>query len=199
MARNNNLHDFLTDIADAIREKHKDNNPINPQDFSSKIRGITSGGSSSSDDILYYKVVKDESESLFDGPAWEFAFLLMYSYGYITHLIEVKIPGGSYSGAFSYTGSQDLNRSMPINEVFSPTFNEESLKVLGFAIYKGKTTNTVGSNSSYTSSEGTLAEKLEEYFKTQREDDPDEAIELVLEAINKCFIPISKEEYAAIA
>lgn len=179
MARNNNLHDFLTDIANAIR-------------------GITSGGSSSSD-ILYYKVVKDESETFLEVPAWQFAFGFMYLSGYVTHLIEVKTPASSLSGSFSYTGSQNLNRSMPLNSTFSPTLSEESLNVLGFAIYKGKTTNAIGSDSYYTSSEGTLAEKLEEYIKTLREDYTDEAIEACLEVINKCFIPISKEEYAALA
>ena len=40
MAKNDNLHDFLVDIADAIREKTETTDLINPQDFSDKIKSI---------------------------------------------------------------------------------------------------------------------------------------------------------------
>ena len=47
MAKNNNLSDYLLDIADAIREKKGSSEPINAQDFSSEIASIEtkSGGS----------------------------------------------------------------------------------------------------------------------------------------------------------
>ena len=44
MAKNDNLKDFLTDVADAIREKKGTTDLINPQDFSSEIASIQSGG-----------------------------------------------------------------------------------------------------------------------------------------------------------
>lgn len=44
MAKENNLKDLLTDVADAIREKKGTTDLINPQDFGSEIRGIESGG-----------------------------------------------------------------------------------------------------------------------------------------------------------
>lgn len=44
MAKNNNLTDFLVDVADAIREKKGTSESINPQDFSSEIASIKSGG-----------------------------------------------------------------------------------------------------------------------------------------------------------
>ena len=44
MAKNDNLKDFLTDVADAIREKKGTTEKINPQDFSSEIKGIETGG-----------------------------------------------------------------------------------------------------------------------------------------------------------
>lgn len=44
MAKNNNLTDFLVDVADAIREKKGTSEPINPQDFSSEIASIETGG-----------------------------------------------------------------------------------------------------------------------------------------------------------
>lgn len=43
MSKTDNLTDFLTDVADAIREKKGTTEKINPQDFSEEIRGIQSG------------------------------------------------------------------------------------------------------------------------------------------------------------
>lgn len=40
MAKNDNLTDFLTDVADAIRYKKNTTKKINPQDFSEEIKGI---------------------------------------------------------------------------------------------------------------------------------------------------------------
>lgn len=40
MAKDNNLTDFLTDVADAIRAKKGMSDLINPQEFSAKIREI---------------------------------------------------------------------------------------------------------------------------------------------------------------
>lgn len=50
MAKNDNLKDFITDIADAIRQKKGSTELINPQDFSNEIINIQSstGGSSPS-------------------------------------------------------------------------------------------------------------------------------------------------------
>ena len=45
MARNNNLGDFLKDVADAIREKTNASGLINPQDFPERIAAIETGGS----------------------------------------------------------------------------------------------------------------------------------------------------------
>lgn len=44
MAKNDNLKDFLTDIADVIREKKGTTDLINPQNFSAEIASIQSGG-----------------------------------------------------------------------------------------------------------------------------------------------------------
>lgn len=42
MSKQDNLHDFLTDIADAVREKKGTSEKINAQNISSEIRGIES-------------------------------------------------------------------------------------------------------------------------------------------------------------
>ena len=44
MAKNDNLQDFLTDVANSIRTKTGTTDPINAQDFSDKILSISSGG-----------------------------------------------------------------------------------------------------------------------------------------------------------
>ena len=44
MAKTDNLKDFLTDVADAIREKSGESGLINPQDFSARIAAIQTGG-----------------------------------------------------------------------------------------------------------------------------------------------------------
>ena len=48
MAKNNNLTDFLTDIADAIREKRGTSDAINAQNFANEIAAIDGGGSTPS-------------------------------------------------------------------------------------------------------------------------------------------------------
>ena len=48
MAKNDNLKDFLTDVADAIREKEGSTGLINPQEFSERIRAIEVGGDNTS-------------------------------------------------------------------------------------------------------------------------------------------------------
>lgn len=43
MAKDNNLQDFLTDVANAIREKKGTSELINPQDFSKEIISLAGG------------------------------------------------------------------------------------------------------------------------------------------------------------
>ena len=60
MAKNDNLKDFLTDVADAIREKKGTTGKINPQDFASEIASIEGGGGGAEkvealvDDVNFY-------------------------------------------------------------------------------------------------------------------------------------------------
>ena len=45
MSKDNNLHDFLQDVADAIKEKKGSNEPINAQNFADEIKNLPSGSS----------------------------------------------------------------------------------------------------------------------------------------------------------
>ena len=51
MSKQNNLTDFLTDVANAIRTKKGTSLPINPQNFSSEIASISGGGSGDVGDV----------------------------------------------------------------------------------------------------------------------------------------------------
>lgn len=58
MAKNNNLTDFLTDVANAIRTKKGTTGTINPQDFSSEIASISTGVDTSDGNIQPTTVLK---------------------------------------------------------------------------------------------------------------------------------------------
>lgn len=58
MAKNNNLTDFLTDVANAIREKDGSTGTINPQNFSDKIKAIQTGVDTSDGNIKPTTVLK---------------------------------------------------------------------------------------------------------------------------------------------
>lgn len=104
MAKNDNLKDFLTDVADAIREKKGSSELINPQDFSAEIASIQSGGGGGAvtvsakainfrdcDGVILHSYTKDEFLALTELPPlptreglicqewnWEFADAVEY-------------------------------------------------------------------------------------------------------------------------
>ena len=61
MAKNNNLTDFLTDVANAIREKDGSTGTINPQDFSDKIKAIQTGVDTSDATATSADILKDKT------------------------------------------------------------------------------------------------------------------------------------------
>ena len=62
MAKNDNLGDFLTDIADAIRAKKGISGSINAQNFASEIASISTGGGESWEELLVAEGVSNTEE-----------------------------------------------------------------------------------------------------------------------------------------
>lgn len=79
MAKNDNLTDFLTDVANAIREKEKSTGVINPQDFSDRILAIK--GAEEKVSVPW----KDVNFVDYDGT-------VLYSY----NMSELQLSGGKY-------------------------------------------------------------------------------------------------------
>ena len=75
MAKDNNIQDFLTDVADAIREKKGTTDLINPQDFSNEIASIEVGGGGgihigstepSDDDSIWIDITEETPPSIIE-------------------------------------------------------------------------------------------------------------------------------------
>lgn len=82
MSKENNLKDFCTDIADAIREKKGTTDLINPQDFADEIRNLPSGGDI--DALVARTITEYENNTIEEISAYVFA--------YCTALRKVTIP-----------------------------------------------------------------------------------------------------------
>lgn len=80
MAKENNLSDFLSDIASAIREKKGTTEPINAQDFASEIASIETGGGMAED-----APVKDVNFYDYDGTR-------LYSYSWDEIVAMTELP-----------------------------------------------------------------------------------------------------------
>ena len=83
MAKNNNLTDFLTDVANAIRTKKGTTAKINPQNFSSEISSIETGGGGG--DVI-------PKASLNDVTFFDFNGHILYSYSHADFLALNAMP-----------------------------------------------------------------------------------------------------------
>lgn len=80
MAKENNLSDFLSDIASAIREKKGTTEPINAQDFASEIASIETGGG-----MVVDAPIKDVNFYDYDGTR-------LYSYSWDEIVAMTELP-----------------------------------------------------------------------------------------------------------
>ena len=133
MAKTDNLVHYLSDIANAIREKEGSTDPISAQDFSEHIRAITT---KSAEDVQYYKIVNG-NEPFIEGQSFTFdewvASLLTYFK--ILSIRSIQF-GQIISDIIERTGSSDIG-----GEYTKRDFEDliSSHDVLGFSVYTGKT------------------------------------------------------------
>ena len=85
MAKTDNLTDFLTDVANAIREKKGTTGAINPQDFSSEIASIESGGGEGGEAVT--------SAPISDVKFYDYDGTLLYSYSKEQFIALSAMPG----------------------------------------------------------------------------------------------------------
>lgn len=98
MSKENNLTDFLVDVADAIRAKNGTTELINPQNFSEEIKNLPSGGEEDySDDVIFidydgkvlYRYTAEEFMALSELPEYP-SHELLTSLGWNWTLEEAK-------------------------------------------------------------------------------------------------------------
>lgn len=125
MAKTDNLTDFLTDIADAIREKKGTTGTINPQDFSSEIASIESGGG---EDSFYWKIEPNLPKEDIKGLFGIFARLLS--------VVKIEHVGGIFDTTFSFLSKDGNNgKSVYVRTIKSSNFimlEEDTDGYMGF-------------------------------------------------------------------
>lgn len=107
MGKDNNLKDFCTDIADAIREKKGTTDLINPQDFADEIRSIEGDGGTELIDALVDRTITEyENDTVTVIPQYLFAYCTLLerlslpnvvtleplSIAHCTSLVELNLP-----------------------------------------------------------------------------------------------------------
>ena len=90
MATSNNLVDFLTSIANAIRNKKGTTGSINAQNFASEIESIESGGSNA-----LFKVVDRSVTELTSKDLENVTSIGNYAFYGCTSLTSIEIPIGA--------------------------------------------------------------------------------------------------------
>ena len=124
MAKNNNLTDLLTDVADAIRAKKSTTDLINPQDFSSEIASISTGRPENSYEVTFVDVdgtilkteyvIKGDSATPPNNPTREHCTFIKWIGSY-TNVEHNCIIGASYR---SSDGNEYYKVKVPAGTLF---------------------------------------------------------------------------------
>lgn len=92
MAKNNNLKDFVTGIASAIREKKGTTELINPQDFENEIRTIQTGSDPASGKSLAAQIIDKSVTDVTAGDLKGATKIGGYAFSGCTSLTSITIP-----------------------------------------------------------------------------------------------------------
>lgn len=152
MAKNNNLTDFLTDVANAIRAKKGTAELINPQDFSTEIASIQGGGGYSVDEIASGIVAGDLRFSIDTIGAYSFyndtgitsvdapnvTTIGTYAFYNISAITSINAPNVTTIGNYAFTAPKVTSIDFPQctslgTNCFTncPTINSVNLPKLG--------------------------------------------------------------------
>lgn len=156
MAKNDNLNDFLADVANAIRLKKGTSDLINPQDFSTEIESISgSGGGESSIEYLDVRNVT----TLVGG-----AIPLRALLGSMGYAIKFKNPNNDSTTLLSCAA---LYTSFPTSQI--PTLEYYEVEIDFSGIYGGNSNEGIRTNYDAILSFGVTKEQLDSIPRITKE------------------------------
>lgn len=165
------------------------------------ISGGNSGNASGDSEVQYYKVVQDNTILEEDGTTAYELFRVAFNHivQYIT-IINFKLLEDSklMSNVFYYTSSQEFSSDYTISELVSYIMDA---KVSGICVYAGKTGLDFKRDNEHYEIEfkNNISDTVYNYLLSATDGSPTPEViaEIKLFAIvlDKCLIPISKEEY----
>lgn len=113
MAQNNNLGDFLTGVADAIRDAKGSSEQINAQDFPSEIRAL--GGSSISDSyFIFGKLPTNKMYLETDITTVPVSLFRCVSDAYQNMVKEIHLPSATIINGFAFANN------VPLDTIYLP-------------------------------------------------------------------------------
>lgn len=172
MAKNNSLPDFLTDLANTIREVEGTSEPINPQDFSDRVRAIGASGGGGGDsqaiiDALIDGSITEVNSNVMSIKAHAFyenksltsvnfphaTLIGMQAFYKCSALASAVIPNVTSVGRYNFYNCSSLpNIDMPnLSTLGSNTFESCSkLQNINFPLLKKVDSNTFKDNYALT-------------------------------------------------
>ena len=120
MAKNNNLKDFVTGIASAIREKKGTTELINPQDFENEIRTIQTGSDPAGGKSLAAQIIDRSVTDVTAGDLKGATKIGGYAFSHCSSLMSITISDGvTMIGNYAFQNCSRLTSIVIGNSVTS--------------------------------------------------------------------------------
>lgn len=195
MAKTDNFEDFLIDLANTIREKKGTTDLINPQDFSTEILSIQTGGSDEYGQS-YYRII--------DGGIIK-NMLGQYNFNLYAQITSVILDGIQVHRVATHHNSSDFNPISLLDIIGRcEAFSLSNAPHTGVEIYFDHRPvldeNSFTHYDKYTFPEGDLLQKMVAYFL--QGGFPEEEVNAMLPEVERLLYegctPITKEEFEAL-